>query len=130
MAASGLVEDEIALRLGIDKNALRARYIDEIKAGKAVAARAAEACELTREERHAADAILGVIDSEWHTPDGNDLWPGLNGDGARSAPDAFARWLLDGGKFICTGLDDDFPRERLREFAEVKAAAQALLRRR
>ena len=38
MAASGLVEDEIALRLGVDKNELRARYIDAIKAGKAMAA--------------------------------------------------------------------------------------------
>ena len=126
MAASGLVEDEIALRLGIDKNTLRARYIDAIKAGKAMAAAGAvEACELTREEMHAADAILSAINSEWHTVDGNDLWPGLDGEGARSAADAFARWQLDGGKFICAGpsqLDQD----RVAELCRIKAEAEAL----
>ena len=48
MAASGLVEDEIAHRLGVHKNVLRARHIDSIKAGKAAAAASeAEAAALT-----------------------------------------------------------------------------------
>ena len=128
MAASGLVEDEIALRLGVDKNELRARYIDAIKVGKAMAAAgAAEACELTREEMHAADAILSAINSEWHTvARGNDLWPGLDGEGARSAADAFARWQLDGGKFICAGLSQ-LDRDRVVELCRIKAEAEALL---
>jgi hypothetical protein len=46
MARSGLVEDQIASRLGIDKNKLRARHIDDIKLGKAAAA-AAEADTIT-----------------------------------------------------------------------------------
>ena len=53
---------------------------------------------------YAADAILSAINSEWQTvARGNVLWPGLDGDGARSAADAFARWQLDGGQFICAG---------------------------
>jgi hypothetical protein len=35
MAASGLVEDEIAQRLGVHKHFLRARHIDSIKAAAA-----------------------------------------------------------------------------------------------
>jgi len=89
----------------------------------------AQAAALTREEMHAADSILNSTNSEWFAPDtGNDLWAGLDGGGAKSAADAFARWLLDGGRFICTGLDDNFSRERLQEFATVKAAAQKLLK--
>ena len=127
MAASGAVEDEIALHLGIDKNALRARYIVDIKRGKAMA-RASEVADMTREEMHAADAILSAINSEWHTPDGgNDLWPGLDGGGAKSAADAFAKWQLDGGKFSCTGLRARFEPERVAELRRIKAEAEALL---
>ena len=128
MAASGLVEDEIALRLNIDKNQLRARYIDAIKRGKRMAASSkARATQLSRTEQHAINAILSTINSEWHTPDGNDLWPGLHGGGARDAPDAVAAWLLNGARFVTTGLTTNFSPERLREFAEVKAAAEELL---
>jgi hypothetical protein len=49
MAAYGLVEDQIALRLnGMDKNRLRRKYIDSIKEGRAIASAAgaeAEAAE-------------------------------------------------------------------------------------
>jgi hypothetical protein len=126
LARSGLVEDEIALRLGIDKNTLRARYIDAIKRGRRMA-RAGEVDDMTREEIHAANAILSAINSEWHTADGNDLWPGLDGGGAKSAADAFAKWQLDGGKFICTGLSARFERERVAELRRIKAEAEALL---
>jgi len=125
MAANGLVEDQIALRLGLDKNDLRKKFIDHIKRGKRLArAREARAGDMTREEMHAADAIL--------TPGSfsiGDLWRGLNGE-ARDAPDAFAAWIAAGSKFITTGLDADFSPERLREFAALKAAAQELLKRR
>jgi len=129
MAANGHVEDEIALRLGIDKNTLRAKFIDAIKCGKRMAASSkARATQLSRTEQHAINAILVAIDSEWHTPDGNDLWPGLGGGGARDAPDAVAAWLLNGGRFVTTGLTTNFSPERLREFADVKAAAEKLLK--
>lgn len=126
MAARGAVEDEIALRLGIDKNQLRARYIDAIKRGRRMA-RAGEVDDMTREEMHAADAIQSAINSEWHTPDGNDLWPGLDGDSAQSAADAFARWMLDGGYAHRAGLTARFERERLPELRKIKAEAVMLL---
>jgi hypothetical protein len=126
MAASGAVEDEIALRLGIDKNTLRAKYIVDIKRGRRMA-RASEVGDMTGEEMHAANAILSAINGPWHTPDGNDLWPGLASDSAQSAADAFAKWQLDGGKFICTGLSARFERERVAEFRKIKAEAEMLL---
>jgi hypothetical protein len=51
----------------------------------------------------------------------------LHGGGARDAPDAVAAWLLSGARFITAGLTTNFSPERLREFAEVKAAAEKLL---
>ena len=51
MASDGLVEDQIALRLGLDKNLLRAKFIDDIKRGKsAAAASEADAEDLTQAE--------------------------------------------------------------------------------
>src|SRR5215470_20120648 len=103
MAASGLVEDQIALRLGIDKNELRARYIDAIKRGKATAAaRELQIADMRREELYALDAILIAFDGgDWLGPDGrSDLWTGLDGKGARSPADAFAEWLSSGGHFV------------------------------
>jgi hypothetical protein len=126
MAACGFVEDEIAQHLRIDKNTLRRRYIDAIKSGKEMA-RAGEVDDMTREEMHAADAILRAINSEWQTPEGNDLWPGLDSDGAKSAADAFARWQLDGGYAHRAGLTARFERERLAELREVKTEAAMLL---
>jgi hypothetical protein len=128
-AASGLVEDQIAARLRIDKNELRRRYIDDIKRGKAIAAASAAEGDLTREEKCACDSILSSFDSEWNTPEhGNLLWRGLLGDsGARNPVEAFAAWALAGSKFICTGYNDNFSVERLQQFAAVKAAALKLL---
>ena len=57
MAAEGLVEDQIALRLGLDKNDLRAKFIDDIKQGKsAAAASEADAEELSQEDYHWLDS--------------------------------------------------------------------------
>jgi hypothetical protein len=67
MAASGLVEDEIAQRLGVHKNVLRARHIDSIKAGKAAAAASeVEAAALTVVEYHALDAITTSFTGVYH----------------------------------------------------------------
>ena len=130
MAAAGHIEDEIALRLSVHKNELRARYIEDIKRGKRLAAASKlQITDIRRQELHALNAILLAFDSgKWNAPDGrNDLWPGLDGEGAHSPADAFAAWLVDGGKFICTGLDGRFSPERLREFVELKAEAEKLL---
>jgi len=128
MAQSGLVEDQIAGRLGINKNTLRARHIDDIKRGKQIAAESeAQIDGMSRQELHVLDAIESSFKSKWYTPEhGNLLWRGLDGKGARSPADAFAAWAAGGGSFICTGLDGRFSRERLREFAELKAEAEKL----
>jgi hypothetical protein len=130
MAATGHVEDEIALRVGVHKSELRARFIEDIKRGKRMAAASKlQITDMRRQELHALNAILLAFDGgAWNAPDGgNDLWPGLDGRGARSPADAFAAWAAGGGSFICTGLDGRFSRERLREFAELKAGAVKLL---
>ena len=79
MAASGLVEDQIALRLGgMDKNRLRRKYIESIKEGRAVAAAQeveAKAAELTRKERERLACIEGSFNSHWYSPErGNVLF--------------------------------------------------------
>jgi hypothetical protein len=75
----------------------------------------------------AADAILSAINSEWHTPDGNLIWSGLDGDGATSAADAFAAWQRDGGRFITAGIRKKFSPERIAEFCALKIEAQKLV---
>jgi hypothetical protein len=128
MAASGLVEDQIASRLGVDKNELRRRYIDEIKRGKAMAAAsAAEAGELTRAEKYAAYVILGATNSHWQTELGNLIFDGLDGSGAKTAADAYAKWLLDGGRWNCSAFTTNFSDERIAEFRALKIEAQKLL---
>jgi hypothetical protein len=130
MARAGLVEDEIASRLGIHKNELRAKFIDHIKTGKrARALSEAEAGNLTRTEMCAADAVLRAFDGDdWLAPDGSsDLWPGLHSDGAKSPADAYARWLKDGGHFIISGISKVFSDERIAEFVALKIEAQKLL---
>jgi hypothetical protein len=79
MAAAGLVEDQIALRLGgIDKNKLRRRHIEALKQGRASAAaqRAQEAAEQpTRQEREQLERIKRSFDSHWYDPvHGNDIY--------------------------------------------------------
>src|SRR5262245_29832360 len=93
LASQGFVEDEIAQRHGIDKNELRARYIDAIKRGRRLAENDDD---MSRSELLAADTFLSAFNSHWQTPEGNDLWDGLSGNGAVSAADAYAKWKLDG----------------------------------
>jgi len=106
MAARGKVEDEIAQALGIDKSILRKRHIDAIKAGKARRAAANEALStLSQEEYCFLDALTGSFSSDWFDPrHGNDLFPGTDGNSAKSMLDAFAAWKQQGGKYICIGL--------------------------
>jgi hypothetical protein len=90
MAAAGLVEDQIALRLGgIDKNKLRRRHIEALKQGRASAAaqRAQEAAEQpSREERERLERINRSFQSHWYDPvHGNDLY-----GGARTVEEALA----------------------------------------
>jgi hypothetical protein len=91
MAAYGLVEDQIALRLnGMDKNRLRRKYIDSIKEGRAIASAAraeAEAAELTRKEKECLAAVKASFNSDWYSPEyGNDLF-----DGAHTVAEALAQ---------------------------------------
>jgi hypothetical protein len=106
MAASGLVEDEIAQRLGVHKNVLRARHIDSIKAGKAAAAASEEAAAaLTIEEYYVLSSMTNSFASHWHNAAlGNLIWAGTDGKPARTIESAFAAWKTKGGKFNVTGL--------------------------
>jgi hypothetical protein len=121
MAASGLVEDEIAQRLGVHKNVLRARHIDSIKAGKAAAAASEEAAAaLTIEEFYVLNSITNSFASHWyHAALGNLIWPAANGKPARTIEDAFAAWKAKGGKFNVTGLSTKFDLVKAAEFAKI-----------
>jgi hypothetical protein len=81
MAAAGLVEDQIALRLGgLDKNQLRRRHIEALKQGRASAAaqRAQEAAgQPSKAEREQLERIEASFKSDWYSPEhGNDLYGG------------------------------------------------------
>jgi hypothetical protein len=72
MAAAGLVEDQIALRIGGDKNQLRRRYIDSIKKGRAAkqeAQAAAESAELSKQQREERALIERSFASHWYDPE-------------------------------------------------------------
>ena len=121
MAASGLVEDEIAHRLGVHKNVLRARHIDSIKAGKAAAAASeAEAAALTAADYHVLRDITDSFASHWYTEEfGNELWLGTDGKGARTVEDAYAGWKQRGSKFNLVGLSTRFSKDKAAEFARI-----------
>jgi len=122
MAQAGLVEDQIGLRIGVDKNKLRAQHIDDIKEGKAAAAAADAERVITREEYFFLDAVTKSFESrdDWYDDEhGNLLFEGTNGKGARTVSDAFAHWKGQGGKFLTTGLSGKFGPEKYVEFAKV-----------
>ena len=71
MAAAGLVEDQIAARIGGDKNSLRRKYIDSIKQGRAAKQEAAaEAAALTKEQQKTREVIRQTWDY-WFDPELN-----------------------------------------------------------
>jgi len=91
MAARGLVEDQIALRLGSDKNQLRRRYIDAVKAARAEkqeaqAAAEAAAAGLTKEQQKTREVIRQTWDY-WFAPELNSH---LILEGARTPEEAIA----------------------------------------
>jgi hypothetical protein len=122
MAASGLVEDEIAQRLGIHKNVLRARHIDSIKAGKAAAAVSEAGAEaLTQSQYHFLNAAaLSFDEGSWITDGRNDLFRGIDGNGAKDLADAYAFWASNNGeRFNTTGLSSRFDPVKAIRFAEI-----------
>jgi hypothetical protein len=131
MAAKGLSADVIAACLGMDRNTLRGRHALSLHNGREKAKKQKVEARggLTREEMHAADAILGATSSHWQTELGNLIFDGLDGSGAKTAADAYAAWLLKGGHWNCSGLTTDFSAERVAEFARLKAETEQLLKR-
>ena len=128
LRAKGLSGDVISEILNVNKNTLRAQHALALHIGRAkLRQQKAEAGELTYSEMCAADAILSAINSDWHTPDGNLIWCGLDGDGAKSAADAFAAWQRNGARFITAGVHRKFSVERIAEFCALKREAQKLL---
>jgi hypothetical protein len=104
MAAAGLVEDQIALRIGGDKNSLRRKYIESIKQGRAEKQEtqaAAEAAELSRSERARLEQSF---DSDWYHPKlGNLLF------GCTHSVEEALTWCeqtAPGRKWITTGLGE------------------------
>jgi hypothetical protein len=122
MAASGLVEDEIAQRLGVHKNVLRARHIDSIKAGKAAAAASeADAAGLSQSQYHFLNAAaLSFDEGSWLDSDGtNLLFRGVGGNGAKDLADAYTFWARNGERFNTTGLSTRFDPVKAARFAEI-----------
>ena len=82
---------------------------------------------MSKAELHVLDSIESSFKSKWYTPEhGNLLWRGLDGNGARTPADAFAKWQLDGAHFVTIGLDHSFAAQRLKAFAQIKREAEKL----
>jgi hypothetical protein len=119
MAQSGLNEDQVAGRLGISKNTLRARHIDAYKSGKAAAAASeADAAALTPAQYHFLRAVeISFADGSWIGSDGrNLLYNGVDGEGARSIEDAYAAW---NGRFNTSGLGTRFDPVKAARYAAI-----------
>ncbi len=128
LRAKGLSGDVISEVLSVNKNTLRSKHALALHIGRAkLNQQKAAASDLTFAEMCCADAILTAINSKWQTPDGNLICSGLDGDGAKNAADAFAAWLQDGGRFITTGISNNFSPERVAEFVALKREAENLL---
>ena len=95
MAAAGLVEDQIVLRVGggIDKNQLRRRYIDSIKEGRVAAqeAQAAENEKLSAKEREMKRVFFAGYGTHWEQPDGTNLLQ--QGRTLAESKQEWAEWL-------------------------------------
>ena len=120
MAAEGLVEDQIASRLGLDKNDLRARFIDDIKLGKSSTAESeADASGLTQEQYHFCDVAFDSFNSHWFADGRNLIFRGVDGNGAKDLADAYAFWASHGERYTTTGLSTKFDPERAAMFAKI-----------
>jgi hypothetical protein len=133
LTAAGLNADIVSQILNVNKNKLRREHAVALYSGRKEAERQkaakAKANVLSREEKHAADAVLSATSSHWQTELGNLIFDGLDGSGAKTAADAYAKWLRDGGRWNCSGLATNFSDERVAEFARLKAEALQLLKR-
>jgi hypothetical protein len=131
LRAKGLSGDVISQIFNVNKNTLRSEYALALHFGRVKAQQqraAAKGGDLTCAEKHAANLILQATSSHWQTPEhGNLIFQGLDGHGARSPAQAYAKWLLDGGRWNCSGLTSDFSAERIAEFIALKREAQKLL---
>jgi hypothetical protein len=130
LRAKGLSGDVISEILKVNKNTLRSKHALALHIGRAkLKQQKAEASDLTRAQKHAADSILSAVNSHWQTPDhGNLIFSGLDGHGARSAAQAYAKWLLNGGHWNCSGLATNFSDAQVVEFVALKRAAEELLK--
>jgi hypothetical protein len=124
LTAQGKNRAVVAATLGLGVNRLREDYALELDAGR-VQAKAARADEekdeaLTLEEYHFCDVLTDSFNSHWQDPtDGNLLFAGTDGRGARSIADAFAAWKKRGGRYNCTGRSTRFAQDKAAEFAKI-----------
>jgi hypothetical protein len=123
LAAQGLSGDVIAATIGLNKNSLRATHALDLRAGRETRAaeqEAADAAAITKEEYHFLNAATSSFKSGWFDERlGNFLFEGLSGHGAKNVDDAFAAWKRDGGKFITSGLSNNFDPEKYAEFVTI-----------
>jgi hypothetical protein len=104
MAAKGMVEDQIAARLGLDKNQLRRRHIDAIKDGRAQATAAADAAageQLSQDEETMRRAILAGYGTHWENADGTcDLHHGRTFEQQKRVWDEWLRRSREGNRVL------------------------------
>jgi hypothetical protein len=123
LARQGLSGDVIAATVGVNKNSLRAEHASDLHAGREIRAAeqaAADAAAITKEEYHFLNAATSSFDSDWFDPQhGNALFFGMDGKGARDIDDAFRAWKAEGGKFITSGLSNNFDPQKYAEFVKI-----------
>ena len=119
LTAQGKNRAVVAATLGIGVNRLREDYAIELDEGRRLATEAdeAEAVVLTPAEYHVLNAMKTSFAGNWLDPlNGNEIWLGTDGRGARTIQDVFNGWKARGGKFNCTGLTTRFDPVKAAEF--------------
>jgi hypothetical protein len=112
LAASGQSEDAIAFRLGVHKNTLRARWITELDAGRAIAkAKPKPQSELTRSERWILRDMAKLQGTHWWPETGCLLYLGTDGRCAKTIADAFLAWRVR-GVVGSTGNQSESPEQK------------------
>jgi hypothetical protein len=122
MTAAGQSEDAIALHFRLAKNTLRANYADALDAGRDRAREAALGNLIEKVDYCFLDVAERSFLSDWVGPQfGNELYAGINGEGAKDLYDAYCGWKNEGGLFITTGLNIAFDPEKVARFSKIVA---------
>jgi hypothetical protein len=122
LTAKGMNRELVAAQSGVTIAKLRTDFARELDEGRFAARAVRNEIAVTRTEYCFLDAAVRSFSSHWFSPQtGNDLYAGMDGNGAKNILDAFARWKEEGGTFITTGLTSKQDPQKVAEFSKIIA---------